>query len=384
MSRKRNPTGRTWLTLVSRFNKGIRELDSGCWVCDGAELLSSGYTRLTINQKPFGRYRISTHRLSYQINRGSIPASLCVCHSCDNPACCNPEHLFLGTHADNARDRETKRRGQYGEEHPNAKLTDDEVRDIHRKAASGLRQSEIAEKYGLTQAAVSAIVTGKLWAHLYSGPARQTRMTVKRQKRMCSVNGCRNQCRTHGMCIAHYRRLASTGTTDAAAVPDAGKSLREILVEKFARGIEKLSSGCWTCAASDYGHESGYGRVGIERSGRGAVRAFTHRLSYEHFRGPIPSGQVICHSCDNRRCCNPSHLFLGTQAENLRDMVQKGRSRTGERHHNARLSEDQVNEIRRRAGSLSQRAMAAMYGISQGQISDIICGKRWKHLPHTA
>lgn len=102
-----------------------------------------------------------------------------------------------------------------------------------------------------------------------------------------------------------------------------------------------------------------------------------HRLSYELFVGPIPPGINVCHKCDNLKCCNPEHLFLGTQKENIADMMRKGRkdSRYGERNTQNKLTEQQVIEIYN--SSEKQRAIAAKYGIDQSTVSNIKSGKLW-------
>lgn len=94
-----------------------------------------------------------------------------------------------------------------------------------------------------------------------------------------------------------------------------------------------------------------------------------HRYAFEVHVGPIPQGLYVCHTCDNRRCINPEHLFLGTHQDNMDDRERKGRNKvpvnaTGSKAHRAKLTEAQVAEIR--AASGPSRLIAAKYGISDG------------------
>jgi hypothetical protein len=99
--------------------------------------------------------------------------------------------------------------------------------------------------------------------------------------------------------------------------------------------------------------------------------------------GPIPLGHFVCHHCDNPRCIRTLHLFLGTPADNTRDMDNKGRRRMphGEEHGRAKLSADQVREIRARKGQATIVALGKEFGVTFGQISRIQLGKAWRHEP---
>lgn len=101
-----------------------------------------------------------------------------------------------------------------------------------------------------------------------------------------------------------------------------------------------------------------------------------HRVSWEHHNGPIPAGMKVCHHCDNPPCVNPDHLFLGTQADNMRDMIKKGRNRRGATHHNAKLSDARVIEIILANGT--QREIAKQFGVSQTYVGQLKQGLRRK------
>lgn len=141
--------------------------ESGCWIWLGRKK-PRGYGLLSVSPTPKTRRMAYAHRLSYVINRGSIPEGLCVCHHCDNPSCVNPAHLFLGTNADNTADKVAKGRAkgspQVGEKNHNARLTPADVREIRRRyAANEGSQEVIARDYGVRQAHVSRIVRRTAW-----------------------------------------------------------------------------------------------------------------------------------------------------------------------------------------------------------------------------
>lgn len=130
-------------------------------------------------------------------------------------------------------------------------------------------------------------------------------------------------------------------------------------------------SGCWVWMSTI--HENGYGRVCA-----GKKPFYAHRVSYEQKYGPIPSGMMALHHCDVRCCVNPDHIFVGTQQNNMTDKVRKNRQAKGISHGNAKLTEDQVLEIK--YSSETSIKLAAKFDYSASMIRAIKNGKLWKHL----
>ena len=117
--------------------------------------------------------------------------------------------------------------------------------------------------------------------------------------------------------------------------------------------------------------ENGYGRLG---------RQLAHRISYEINIGPIPDSGHVLHECDNPRCINPAHLFLGNNFDNIADKLSKNRQAKGEMF-NKKLNEDNIQEIRRahQAGA-TQAELAKRFDVNQSLISRIVHRKIWRHL----
>lgn len=143
---------------------------------------------------------------------------------------------------------------------------------------------------------------------------------------------------------------------------------------------------CWPWTRTHNGR--GYGTVGLGRREEG--RDYAHRIAWTLTNGPVPSGMDICHCCDNPPCCNPSHLFLGTRAENHSDMMQKGRGSApprliGERNGRAKLTPEQVRWLRevctpgsRDANSAS--ALARQLGVSYPTVLKAVRSQAWTEL----
>jgi len=153
--------------------------------------------------------------------------------------------------------------------------------------------------------------------------------------------------------------------------------MRKTLANRFWEKVAFLGAGpddCWVWRGVR--NAEGYGKIG-----EGGVHGRTlqaHRVSYELANGPIAKGMFVCHHCDNPSCVNPAHLFLGTQADNTQDMMNKGRSARGDGIGISKLISQQVYEIRAMLDrGISQLLIAGKYGVSQTAITRINTGKTW-------
>lgn len=130
---------------------------------------------------------------------------------------------------------------------------------------------------------------------------------------------------------------------------------------------------CWLWTAST--GSRGYGQIRFM-----GKRLKAHRVSFALHHGRDPEGFVL-HTCDNRRCVNPAHLYEGTHCDNMRDMVTRSRAARGVSHGRAKLTEEDVREIRRlREQGVFMRVIAAQFEISTAMVSNITTRKAWRHV----
>lgn len=155
---------------IIRFRENIDKngpihpiLLSPCWIWKGHK---NGYGYIWN-----GKRMIGVHRFSYEIHYGPVPKGKLICHKCDIPLCCNPEHLFSGTHQDNTLDCVSKNRHRKnyninGELNPSAKLTEGEVLEIRKLANTNMPRKQIAITFGVSLPLIEKIISRSIWKHI--------------------------------------------------------------------------------------------------------------------------------------------------------------------------------------------------------------------------
>jgi hypothetical protein len=153
-------------SLEDRFWGQVDRHPTDCWMWTG--YAPGGYGRLRRGPKVY-----LTHRLAYHFANGPIPEGMLVCHTCDNPGCCRPSHLFLGTHKDNAADmwakgRQSKLRptSPRGEDHARTQLRESDVQEIRMLKKMGYTAKELSQRYPVGLQGIYLICHGKTWRHV--------------------------------------------------------------------------------------------------------------------------------------------------------------------------------------------------------------------------
>lgn len=187
----------------------------------------------------------------------------------------------------------------------------------------------------------------------------------------CSIAHCDRVIFAKGLCGRHYQAARKYG--DPLMVKQKqhhGKTVQERFYLYTKRTPE-----CWLWVG--FKDPNGYGRLNIA-----GIPMLASRLSYQLHFGDIPDGKYVCHKCDNPSCVNPEHLFLGTQRDNVADMISKGRARKrgmpGTEHPASKLDEDAVREIRR--SDQTDAELAERFQVSRPTIHAVRKRKTWTHI----
>lgn len=204
-------------------------------------------------------------------------------------------------------------------------------------------------------------------------PIINNRNNPKRRPRFCSLD-----------CYGKSLKDKPSGLRhDDAARKKMGQARKDAFAKRrdIWTKTEVQPGGCihWTGSRNKHG----YGKIYLGRNENGSkIEPFAHRWAWEHHNGPIPDGMIVCHKCDNPICMNPSHLFLGTDTDNMADRDSKGRQARGERSKLSKLTAQDVTAIRAlHSQGFKIGRLAEMFGITYPGISGIVHRRTWKHIP---
>lgn len=186
--------------------------------------------------------------------------------------------------------------------------------------------------------------------------------------KLCAAKDCDKKCTRNLYCDKHYYRFKKYGNPDIVKSRYQKKdyTLEQLFLNSF---IKKNEDACWEWRGPL--NDWGYGRLN-----HSSHHIAAHRFSYQYFVGDFEESLFVCHHCDNPKCVNPNHLFLGDAQTNMDDMVKKGRH-----IGNSKLSPEQVIEIKKRlANGESRKLIAKCYDVQRQAIDNIANNKSWKKL----
>lgn len=188
--------------------------------------------------------------------------------------------------------------------------------------------------------------------------------------KICSIDGCNNKHLAKGFCNSHYLRSKRGKNLEL-------KSCYQMdIKERLFSFINMNSNGCWDWIGAK--NKKGYGCLSYKNK-----TTIAHRLSYLLFIGEIPKDLHVLHRCDNPKCINPNHLFLGTDLDNSNDKISKGRfvCSYGKDNGNSKLTDEQVVDIKIKIKKgLSFASISRTYEVSETTIAYIAKNKSWRHI----
>lgn len=174
-------------------------------------------------------------------------------------------------------------------------------------------------------------------------------------------------------CLKRPKRIPKPGFSWARASQE--EKIKRI-TDSFNKNVIKNEAGCWGWLGGTY--PNGYTKMGCCPNG---IRPLGHRISWLIHNGDIPTDKIVCHTCDNRSCTRPDHLFLGSILDNIRDKQNKNRIPLGDNHVNSKLNSIKVLKIKELLNNkYSHIKIAKMFDVSRSSISNIKNGKTWSHL----
>jgi len=305
--------------------------------------LKSGYGQSEFKGKP-----VRSHKLAMMVHlKGEIEEGLVVRHKCVNKHCIAIEHLELGTDKQNAEDRKRDGTNREGMKNPNAKLSDDDVKNIIKengnKTGVELTKliSELAKRYNVDPRTISSIYEGKTWNTITKLPK-----------------------------IKIEKKVIEPTEENLKKAYDEGKKEIEARVNKVL-DENKVEHWLWNLSKD----KDGYGKTRFMNKDASA-----HKKSWQCFNGQlVPDGLEVRHKCSKPNCVNPEHLETGTAKQNGQDKVRDGTSGRGSKNPSAKISEDTALLIKTSKGTgITQVQRAKQFNVSYHVVANIDRGS-WSY-----
>lgn len=197
---------------------------------------------------------------------------------------------------------------------------------------------------------------------------------------------CSNKCSAASRIVPHIEKTCVTCGLKFYVRPSEAKRRPWLYCSNECQWVEKHAT-IEECFNKRIGETTERGCIlwagDCDKAGYGKIRGvLAHRIAYTQAFGPIPKSLGVLHHCDNPPCINPKHLFLGTNIDNSKDKVSKGRQMRGEQNWNTILKNSDILEIRRLYESehVLQKSLARQFGVSCGAIHSIVNRKNWRHI----
>jgi hypothetical protein len=330
----REMTADEYIAACIRLDKFMQRLPNGCVSWTGGKV-HDGYGQVSFLGQP-----TRAHRAVWMLaNSDEIPPTQVVRHQCNNPGCVNPDHLEIGTRADNYADTIRDGVAVYGEKTHNSKLTKVQVLQIVARVKAGEKPTQLAAEFKVHRVTITSIASGKLWS-IETGIPRPPKK----------------------------KRKPETFVTPAYVA--AAK-------QRFTKKIVVLENGHWqwTGSVDKYGYGANF------RYNRRTLQAHVAALlMYSNLAETTP-GQIVRHGAGcEPSCCNPTHLCFGTPQDNADDRAKHGTQSRGSQHQSATITEEIARQIKLSKGQGTQRERAERFGVSYAIVWSIDFGRTWAHV----
>lgn len=300
-------------------------------------------------------------------NIDEIPNGYEVAHSCGVRNCIAPKHLRIATKKQNAADKIEHGTDQRGIHHPNASITEEKAREIIASISSGKSVSERAKEFSVSTNIVRDIDYGKSWKHLLTDEQKANRRQSKRK----NVNDNGQQTKRARVDISLKENTAIRLKIFKQIKKRIKKNIKIVKMDDYDTAHWIWQLGLTKQRYGDYGLKNAFPMTA----------ATSHRASWQAFNGIILDAKTqVRHKCQQRRCCNPSHLECGTVKQNAEDKIRDGTSRKGESNPQATISDETARQIKASKGDGTAKERAERFECSEAVVAGIDQGTTWKHI----